>query len=85
MPLNNKTIQNLRNFYEKTKKLKARTINVKQTTAANLKNNKKKLSPKRKTTARGRPYLVWNEHKAPSGTVYSIQTVLPGSRKLTRN
>ena len=30
----------------------------------------------------GRKILVWNEVKAPSGFVYSIQPILPGTRKL---
>ena len=42
----------------------------------------KALSPKTRTTKTGRKILVWNEVKAPSGFVYSIQPILPGTRKL---
>ncbi len=80
MPLTNEAKQQLRNFYKKVQnKKKKRTITVSRATSAN---NKNKLSPRRMTTKIGRPYLIWNEAKAPSGITYSIQTIRPNSRKM---
>ena len=78
MPLTNQAKQQLRNFYKKKK----RTVTVSRANSANKKTNKTKLSPRRIATKTGRPYLRWNEIKAPSGITYSIQTIRPNSRQL---
>jgi predicted secreted protein len=81
MPLNNRARQQLRNFYAKvqaTKKAKGMTVSV--TRATNNKSNNK-LSPKTVTTRTGRKVKVFpKEVRAPSGRIYSIQTIRSNSR-----
>ena len=83
MPLNNRARQQLRNFYAKvqaTKKAKGMMVSVTRATNNKTKNNNK-LSPKTVTTRTGRKVKVFpKEVRAPSGRVYSIQTIRPNSR-----
>ena len=57
-----------------------RTISVSVVSPTHNAFKQKALSPKSRTTASGRKFLIWTESRAPSGRVYAIQTVLPGSR-----